>query len=650
MSQETNQIFQGTNFKWAKVLSGFNASKTREGKERQFMAGLPGNIPYESDMLAEWNPPFLFYKFFIGTLVMTALIFVYSYMYGAGTSLLVSIVPYMLPVTLLLFIWELNVPRNVSILDVAFITFFSGIICYFVISFVGDITGMAYADYSIFTLPLLSLIARTLLVCVFLRKKSRGYGLNGLVIGAAVGAGYVILTLADDLYYVAEYAGQVTGVMGLMAVRVVMVIGGEIVWTAAIGGALALAKGRESLKGKHLGDSLFLICLIGTYLIQAFWDYDITDFFARFADNKVAVGIYAFLYTYQGKYILLTVLSWALLLLVARKGMVQVIEIAERERAGKRKWDSKIAAGSSGKADIYGLGGGHGGKKFTCTAKPLLFGRDASCGVRFAADAQGISSVHCEIRKQGEDYVLIDRNSTYGTFWENGEQLEPGKAYVLRDQAAFYLAAGENAYRVCVKKEAGEIPAAGLAYGRRTNEIDGAEESGQNVYIACGAALAVMFLVFYMTGTGGAALVDDSEIEAAEESTYYGAWISDYEFNIKDIIANHIDNVIAWGEIKLFKDTWADGITFTEDGMAYCTYNGIAIDYAKFTCSPVDDSTLHLQWEYESMEANLGLPVTIIKAGVSKSVGDEAGFDVKYQLDGNTMQLNFAGQTLLLRK
>lgn len=41
------------------------------------------------------------------------LIFVCGYMYGFGKALLVSAAPYMIPVTILIFIWELNIPRNI---------------------------------------------------------------------------------------------------------------------------------------------------------------------------------------------------------------------------------------------------------------------------------------------------------------------------------------------------------------------------------------------------------------------------------------------------------------------------------------------------------------------------------------------------------
>ena len=506
MAQDTKDIFQGKKFKWSNMFSGFNSVKTKEEKERQFMSGLPGNVPYESDMIQEWTPPFLFYKFFIYSLVMLVLIFVCGYMYGFGKALLVSAAPYMIPVTILIFIWELNIPRNISVMDLLYIAVFSGITSYFVIFFVQDVTGFGYTDTSVFAVPLLTVVAKTLLVCIFLRKKSRGYGLNGLAVGAAVGAGYAILTLADDMYYLAEYAGEITGIMGLIVVRFVMVLGGDIIWTAAIGAALALAKGKETLKIRHLGNSLFLICLIGTYLMEALWNYDITDLFSRFADSSVAVGIYTFLYIYQGKNILLLILSWALFFFVARKGVEQALEIAQQAKADKGKWDSKIAANYSGKVDIYGVSGMHAGKKFAGGAGTLVFGRDKSCGVRFAEDAKGISSLHCEIRKQGDHYVLIDKNSSYGTFLKDGKRLEPGKPYVLQDGMEFYLASEENAYKAGIKKEQDEALHSARQYGRRTNEIDGVEESGQNVYIACAVILAVTFLAFYAVSDGAVGL------------------------------------------------------------------------------------------------------------------------------------------------
>lgn len=652
MSQETKEVLKGKKFKWSDILSGFNSVRTKEEKERAIMSGMVGNVPYESEMVSEWKTPFLFYKFFLYSFVMMILIFVCSYMYDFGDALLVSIVPYIIPVTMLIFIWELNIPRNIPITDMIFIMFFSGIVCFLVIFFINDITGIDYADSSVFTAPLLSVVSKLLLVCIFLRKKSRGYGLNGILIGAAVGAGCSIMETADDLFYLAGYAGQITGVMGLIIVRILMVIGGPILWTASYAGALALAKGRETLKGKHLGDSLFLICLIGTYLIEVLWDYDITGFFNRFTDSSVAVGIYTFLYGYQGKYILLTVISWILFLFVARKGVEQVIDIAECAKADQKRWNSKIAANYAGKVEIYGMNGKHGGKKFTTSSAPVLFGRDSSCTIKFSEDTKGISAVHCEIKKQGEDYVLIDRNSSYGTFWNNGERLESGKPYILRDNMEFYLASAENSYKVSVRKEENISLKEEMKVGRRTNQIDGAEESGKNFYLACGVVIVGMFLALYMTSGGLAGLSANTQDESTEEDTsgFYGAWVSNSNYDIKSIILNNIDNVVTQSDIGLFKESTANGITFTQDGMAYCTYNGTAIDYAKFTYSIVDDSTLHLQWSYDSIDLEGSVESFGIGIGVSKTMGDETGFDVKYDVDGDMMQLNFAGQNLTLYK
>lgn len=650
MKQDTSELFKGKKFKWSVVFSGFNAAKTKEEKERQIMSGLPGNVPYESEMIREWQPPFLFYKFFLYCIVMMVLIFITSYLYGFGDVLLVSAVPYMIPLTLLIFIWEMNIPRNISILDMFYIAAFSGIICYLVIFFIEDMTQIGYGNVSVFTMPLLAEVSQLLIVCVFLRKKSRGYGLNGLLIGAAVGAGYSILTAADDLFYVAEYVGRIEGAMGLAVVRIIMVLGGDILWMAAVGGALALSKGKEPLKAKHLGNSLFLICLIGTYLMAVLWDYDLTNFFARFADSEVAMSVYIFLTVYEGKRILLTIVAWALFLFIARKGVEQTVMIAEQARNDKRNWDSKIAANYVGKAEIFGISGTHGGQKFTCSSQSILFGRDGSCGVKFSGNAKGISSIHCEIKKQGDGYVLIDKNSSYGTFWKNGEKLEPGKAYTLRDGAEFYLASEDNSYKVSVRQEQNQALSAGMQFGRRTNEIDGVEESGQNVYIACGIVLVAMFMAFFMTSVNSERLSIDAGEYAEGTSAYYGAWVSDSYFDVKNIILNNIDNLFTSLDITLFKDSYVNGITFTQDGMAYCTYNGKAVDYAKFTCSVVDDSTLHLQWAYETMVANAGAGIGIFETGVSKSIGDETGFDVRYEVDGNTMYLNFAGQYLELYK
>lgn len=80
------------------------------------------------------------------------------------------------------------------------------------------------------------------------------------------------------------------------------------------------------------------------------------------------------------------------------------------------------------KGRVYGLG-----------TEGIMFGRDTDCAVRFPSDTPGISRHHCCIRYEQGSFVLVDLNSTYGTFQGDGRQLPPNYPMRLTAGSRFYL-------------------------------------------------------------------------------------------------------------------------------------------------------------------------------------------------------------------
>jgi len=70
----------------------------------------------------------------------------------------------------------------------------------------------------------------------------------------------------------------------------------------------------------------------------------------------------------------------------------------------------------------------------------LTFGRE-NCSVLFPPDTAGVGRHHCHVELRGEQAVLVDDKSTYGTFLLNPDrQLVPYQPYPLADGAVFCLA------------------------------------------------------------------------------------------------------------------------------------------------------------------------------------------------------------------
>lgn len=88
------------------------------------------------------------------------------------------------------------------------------------------------------------------------------------------------------------------------------------------------------------------------------------------------------------------------------------------------------------KGRVYGLGSG------------LTFGRTSSNSVRFAANESGVSSNHCKLYRQGDAIMLVDLGSTYGTYLEDGRQLQRNNPVPLGIGSRFYVGTRNNTFEI----------------------------------------------------------------------------------------------------------------------------------------------------------------------------------------------------------
>ena len=69
----------------------------------------------------------------------------------------------------------------------------------------------------------------------------------------------------------------------------------------------------------------------------------------------------------------------------------------------------------------------------------ILFGRDASCRVRFPEGTPGVSTRHCCLRNENGVLMLADLGSRHGTFLADGRQLPPNYPTPVAAGTRFYL-------------------------------------------------------------------------------------------------------------------------------------------------------------------------------------------------------------------
>ena len=100
-------------------------------------------------------------------------------------------------------------------------------------------------------------------------------------------------------------------------------------------------------------------------------------------------------------------------------------------------------------AAIEGSGGYFSGRRLKVSGRPLVLGRDpARCSAVYPSDTKGISGLHCQVSLSGNEVILMDCGSTYGTFLAGGQRLKANIPYKLQRGDTFYLAEPKNTFRV----------------------------------------------------------------------------------------------------------------------------------------------------------------------------------------------------------
>lgn len=295
--------------------------------ERLLTCGTPETTPGPSDITAVWPRPWVYSRVFVvllATLLLdVALVSVYGNPLGMPSLMFLGAA--LMPVTVLVFFFETNVPRNVSFATTLEILFVGGMASLLAIYFN---PLLAYSDTgeigpSLVT-GLVEEVAKAVVTIVVLsRMKDRRYVLNGLLVGAAVGAGFDMFETAGYVYEAAMESGF-DGAIASVIDRAPTALGAHVAWAAAEGGAFVLCYGEVGFSWRHVADKRFLGILCTCIVLHGIWDSFIAD---SVFDFFLQVTGSTFVATILG-YALLTIAIWIVIDVLLNRGLKQVNEVA----------------------------------------------------------------------------------------------------------------------------------------------------------------------------------------------------------------------------------------------------------------------------------------------------------------------------------
>lgn len=276
---------------------------TEDELDEVFVCGTKATTPDIKDLNPKKASAWVYFKiliFFLIAYIPTYIGYIY---YGNSNFLpnMIIIAAFAVPVAVLIFFFEINLFRNIPFHKVLKYFIIGGgasllvAILYFSIPYLEQKTAVLDFEGAFFV-SLIEETAKVVIVSFFLfRNRKCKYILNGLLVGAAVGAGFGAFETAG---YILRYGIQngLESMMYVMKMRALLAPGMHVAWATIEGAALMYVKGFEKLDKKHLNDKRFLlVCLIPVVLHWA-WDLPINAPFELFRIGLIVVAWIVIIY------------------------------------------------------------------------------------------------------------------------------------------------------------------------------------------------------------------------------------------------------------------------------------------------------------------------------------------------------------------
>ncbi|MES4792183.1 MAG: PrsW family intramembrane metalloprotease [Chloroflexota bacterium] len=304
-----------------------SVAKKREERDLTefFTRGTSRNTPDLREIDTGWPKPWVFFK----ALVLTVVVymgFVFAYKQFQNLNLIPGMIMVgasAIPITVVIFYFEMNAPRNVSLHRVIWLLLVGGIA-----SLVTSLFGFQAFDQSLGWLGassagIIEESGKLLALLIVVNQLRYRWTLNGLLFGGTVGAGFAAFEsagyafrsgLADYTQYTLGLApANLAGVFESIWVRGLLTPGGHVAWTALVGAALWKVRGDQRFSLSMLKDERFLRVLALSMGLHMVWNSPLQ-------------------LPYFGKYLILMGVAWMAIFGFIQDGLNQIRDVQEEEK------------------------------------------------------------------------------------------------------------------------------------------------------------------------------------------------------------------------------------------------------------------------------------------------------------------------------
>ena len=289
---------------------------TEDELDEVFICGGKNTTPELKDIDPTKATAWVYFKILIFFLIAYIPVRIGFISYGNANFLpaMIMLAAFAVPVTILIFFFEISIFRNIPFYKVMkYFVWGGGLSLILAILFFSlDLNTDISTYFGALMVGLIEEVAKAAIVAVFLFKsKKSNYILNGLLIGAAVGAGFAAFETAG---YILRYGlnNGLETMLHVIKLRGFLAPGGHVAWAAIEGAGLMYVKGFDKLDKKHLNDKRFLLICLIPIVLHGVWDMPINT-------------------PYYLLQITLTVIAWLVIIYFINLGLKQVDDAKELE-------------------------------------------------------------------------------------------------------------------------------------------------------------------------------------------------------------------------------------------------------------------------------------------------------------------------------
>lgn len=408
----------GSSITWKDIFSDSFRKHSKADMEYAMQTGTLARQVPEGRMLKTWSKPWLWWqtaKYGIGLMLgLYAVFYLCIFFLGAVSNSLGNMVmiipPVVIPLIIMILLWELNVPQNISLMDLLAFFLVGGIACFAINSamFLPFPSGLPSYFAAVREEP--SKLGAALLILMYIERvqKKKIYGLTGLVVGAAVGAAFSGI---ESVSYAINYSDSAAVMIDVQLTRALLALGGHITYCVPYATAIAL----KAKNGKITASSIFNPMTIGAFLFS--------------------VALHAIWNGSGSTLVQLIIVAGSLFLLLywVKKAMQQMVRICTNRHGDIHGLDTaRSITLYCGSTSLRGM-------QWQSTGNSLVIGRQReTCTICFGEDARGVSREHCKVLLTGNGWCVQDLSSRYGTY-VGGKKIAPYELYPLRSGEKIYL-------------------------------------------------------------------------------------------------------------------------------------------------------------------------------------------------------------------